>query len=129
MPEHSAGTGEVTVVQASCVGGVVKPPTVTPASGPTGVSYTVAPPGPYDGNGEARRDGDGEVDVGVQLVTDADGWTRVDVTTATYEVTLKVTTCDAVVPVDPSVTRRSVRGVDGADVDVGGDDGDHLYDR
>ena len=95
------------MVQASCVGGVVKAPTVTPAA-PTGISYTVAPPGPYDGEEGVRRDGDGEVGRGVQLVTDADRVDGVDVSTATYKVTLKATTCDAVLRWTRRSTRRSV---------------------
>ena len=36
-----------TVTQATCANGVVTVPTVTPATGPTGVSYALAPAGPY----------------------------------------------------------------------------------
>ena len=42
--------------QASCANGAVTVPTVTAATGPTGVSYVVDPAGPYDaGHGGARR--------------------------------------------------------------------------
>ena len=39
-----------TVMQATCTDGEVTVPTVTPASGPAGVSYALVPPGPYDGH-------------------------------------------------------------------------------
>ena len=61
-----------TVVPASCVGGVVTAPTVTPAS-TTGVSYTVAPPGPYDGSTTTTVTVTAKVAGGVQLVNDAGG--------------------------------------------------------
>ena len=58
------------VVQASCVGGVVTAPTVTPAT-TTGIDYAVDPPGPYARDTELQRHGDGDVGRGVQLGTDA----------------------------------------------------------
>ena len=50
------------VMQATCADGAVTVPTVTAASGPTGVIYSVDPAGPYDaGDGDSHGDGDGDV--------------------------------------------------------------------
>ena len=65
------------MVQASCVGGVVTPPTVTPAT-TTGVSYAVAPPGPYDGTQDYDVTVTATLDVGFNWGPMPAGWTRVD---------------------------------------------------
>ncbi len=94
------------LTQAVCVNGALVPPSL--ALVPTdGITYTVAPPGPYS--------------PGQQVVVTATlnasgvawpdplptGWVRVSTTTATYTVTFLVVACVPVVPADPSVTQAS----------------------
>ena len=130
LPEHSAGTGE-------CHGG---PGVVCrrcgeaadgdAGEGPTGVSYAVAPPGPYDGTADYAVTVTATLADRVQLGHDAAGVdAAVDAATATLTVTL----------IGDVVCRGDAGGADGdaggvswwgvvrADVDVAGDRRDHLH--
>ncbi len=99
------------VTQATCTGGEVTVPTVVPGTGPTGVSYALAPPGPYDPGTE-----DYTVTVTATLADGLawgelpDDWTEQSPTTATFTVDLVGTTCDEVTPVAPTVTQAVCRG-------------------
>ena len=100
-----------TVTQAACVGGVVTAPTVTPASAPTGVTYSVAPPGPYNGSVTTAVTVTATLGAGFAWVASLPtGWTRVNATTATFGVTLTAASCAPVAPVAPTVTQAACVG-------------------
>ena len=100
VPASPAGP---TVTQATCSAGAVTDPDVVVATEPAGVSYTVSPPPPYDG------DVDNTVVVTATLIDGfewgqlPDGWVIVDPTTATYTAELALATCEIVSPVAPAI--------------------------
>ena len=101
-----------TVVQATCTNGAVTPPTITP--GPTpGVTYTLAPAGPYDGNVTTTVTVTATLADGFAWTDPLPaGWTEVTPTTATFQITLTAATCDDVVPVAPALVQAVCVGGD-----------------
>ena len=97
------------VVPASCVGGVVRAPTVTPAS-TTGISYVLNPPGPYVGTQNYNVTVTATLAVGFNWGPMPTGWTQVNKTTARFQVALTAARCDEVTPAAPSVTEAVCRG-------------------
>ena len=102
------------MTQATCTAGVVTVPTVTPATGPTGVTYALDPPGPYDpGTDDYTVTVTATLADGLAWGQMPAGWTRgQSPTTATFTVELVGTTCDEVTPVAP--TNHAAQCVDGA---------------
>jgi LPXTG-motif cell wall-anchored protein len=90
------------VAQATCVVGRVTAPTVTPV--PTqGISFNVDPAGPYDGASHTAVTVTATLADGFAWVDPmTDGWTQVDLMTATFTVELAGATCTEVVPLDPA---------------------------
>ncbi len=97
------------VVQASCVGGVVTAPTVTPAE-TTGISYAVNPTGPFAGTQNYNVMVTATLDAGFNWGPMPAGWTQTSRTTARFPVTLKATSCEVVTPGAPGVTQAECRG-------------------
>ena len=100
------------VTQASCVSGVVTAPVVTVATVPEGVTYSLAPPGPYDGTVTTPVTVTAKLADGYSWGQMPVGWTRVDDTTATRPVILAAAACTQVTPVAPGLTQAAC--VDGA---------------
>ena len=101
------------VTQATCTNGVVTVPTVEPATGPTGVSYSLDPPGPYDPGTETYTvTVTATLSDGLAWGELPDDWTGQSPTTATFTAGLVGTTCDEVTPVAP--TNHAAQCVDGA---------------
>ena len=93
-----------TVTQASCVNGVVTAPTVVLATTPQGVSYVADPQGPYVGTVDTPVTITASLAAGFEWGQMPDGWTAVDLVTATFAVTLTGTSCAVATPVAPTVT-------------------------
>jgi hypothetical protein len=86
---------------ATCANGAVTEPTVdvTPTDG---ISYTVDPAGPYDGTVDTTVTVTATLADGFAWIDPLpDGWTQVDLVTATYTVELVAASCAEVVPVVP----------------------------
>ena len=120
-----------TVMQATCAAGVVTVPTITPATTPAGSPTWLDPAGPYVGT--VDDDGDGDGDVGGRVgVGDADAG-GVDAGQSDDGDGSRSTlvgascTCGDAGGADGDAGGVCRWGVDGADVDVADDDGDHLY--
>ena len=99
-----------TVVQATCSGGQVKAPTVTLPTAVTGISYAVAPAGPYDGTVTTPVTVTATLDVGFNWAPMPPKWTLTNQRTATWKLTLNASSCGAVVPVDPIVDESECAG-------------------
>jgi hypothetical protein len=100
------------VVQATCTDGEVTEPTITPTE-TDGVSYVLDPEGPYDGTESTTVTVTATLADGYAWADPLpDGWTQVDLVTATFTVELVGTTCDEVTPVAPAVDEAEC--VDGA---------------
>ncbi len=97
------------VVPASCVGGVVTAPTVTPAS-TTGIGYAVNPAGPFLGTQNYNVMVTATLDAGFNWGPLPAGWTQTSKTTARFPVTLTAARCDVVTPVAPRVNQAVCRG-------------------
>ena len=91
-----------TVTQATCTNGEVTVPTVESGTGPTGVSYSFDPPGPYDGTRDTPVTVTATLSDGLEWGELPDDWTEASPTEATFAVELVGTTCDEVTPVAPT---------------------------
>ena len=92
------------VTQATCSGGVVTTPTVALSAAPAAVTYAAGPQGPYVGTVDTTVTVTASLAAGFSWGQMPDGWTQVDLVTATFTVNLVGTTCADVTPVAPSVT-------------------------
>jgi hypothetical protein len=97
------------VTQATCAAGVVTAPTIVPASS-RWITYTVDPPGPYDGSQDTSVTVTATVHDGYAWEQMPPGWTDVDPATAAFVVELAAASCEEVTPAAPAVTEAICAG-------------------